>query len=145
MWQNKAPRVVIPLSEILKLERSDIKPYCLILETKDGRRYLLTFRNDSELYDWQDQISRREDMGVSSPRNFKHIVHVGVDHRNQTYTGLPAEWAKQLSYPQGKLHPTFSRPPPKDVPEDVAPEKHFVHVTLEHPGDTGHIATLLPV
>ncbi|KAJ6602627.1 hypothetical protein DFH09DRAFT_450204 [Mycena vulgaris] len=133
---NKAPRVTISMSDIVKLERTEIKLYCLVLETKDAR-YLLAFRSDDDLYGWQDAISSRS-MGVGPPLNFRHEIHVAVNRVTRKYTGLPDQWAKLLSVPQDELRPSFTplpvdqshvfrfypgeqhpRPPPLDVPSDV--------------------------
>ncbi|KAJ7655843.1 hypothetical protein DFH06DRAFT_1201013 [Mycena polygramma] len=119
---NKAPRAVIPMCDIRSLERSELQPHALILET-EGKKYMLRFKNDNDLYGWKDAISYHT-TGVSEPdpRSFCHNVHVGWDHTSHNYTGLPPEWAKLLKlYPEGrrKSIANFSRPLPKDVPEDV--------------------------
>ncbi|KAJ6472709.1 hypothetical protein C8R47DRAFT_1145944 [Mycena vitilis] len=119
---NKAAQAVIPVSDITSLERSELEPHALILETW-GKRYMLRFKNDSDLYGWKDAILYHM-TGVSEPdpRSFRHNVHVGRDPTGNNYTGLPPEWAKLLkSYPEGrrKSIANFSRPLPKDVSEDV--------------------------
>lgn len=48
--QNKALRSCIPLCDVAKVERTDVIPYGLVLQTKDGKRYLLSFENDGDLY-----------------------------------------------------------------------------------------------
>ncbi|KAG1751824.1 hypothetical protein EDB19DRAFT_1673839 [Suillus lakei] len=70
---------VIPLKDITNIERVDLKPYCLLLETKD-KRYHLALKNDEELYGWQDNVySRSPLMGFSNPTNSVHKAHVGFD------------------------------------------------------------------
>ncbi|KAJ7661721.1 hypothetical protein B0H17DRAFT_321390 [Mycena rosella] len=46
---TKPPRSVILTSDIAKLERTDLKPYCLRLKT-NNIQYLLTFHGDNDLY-----------------------------------------------------------------------------------------------
>ena len=63
-----------------------MKPYCLLLETKD-RRYFLSLKSDEELYGWLDDVySRSPLMGVSNPTNFVHKVHVGFDPVTGAFT-----------------------------------------------------------
>lgn len=74
------------LQDITNIERVDLKPYCLLLETKD-KRYHIALKNDEELYSWQDDIySRSPLMGVSNPTNFVHKVHVGFDPISGAFT-----------------------------------------------------------
>ncbi|KAI0729129.1 Pkinase-domain-containing protein [Fomitopsis betulina] len=88
---------LIQLSDIANIERTDLKPYCLLLETKD-KRWLLSLKNDEELYGWQDDIYSRSPMaGVSNPTNFVHKVHVGFDPVSGAFTGLPDAWSKLLT------------------------------------------------
>ncbi|KAJ7479868.1 hypothetical protein FB451DRAFT_165791 [Mycena latifolia] len=139
---NTAPRAVIRMSEIAKLARTDVGRYCLRLETKDNRQYLLSFQSDNDLYGWQDAICWRF-TGVSAPINFVHKIHVSVDPRNrQQYVGLPDQWVKLLSYPQGQLHPIYSRPLPRDVPSDVA-ENVLLRIMVDTPKDPGPTSTTL--
>ncbi|OBZ74620.1 Serine/threonine-protein kinase CLA4 [Grifola frondosa] len=87
----------VSLSDIANIERTDLKPYCLLLETKDKRMYF-SLKNDEELYGWQDDIySRSPLMGVSNPTNFVHKVHVGFDPVSGAFTGLPDAWSKLLT------------------------------------------------
>ncbi|KAG6887389.1 hypothetical protein C0992_012468 [Termitomyces sp. T32_za158] len=79
----------IPLDHITKVERVDLKPYCLLVQVKD-RTYHLSFDNDEELYDWKDDVySRCPLIGVGSPSGFTHNVHVGFD---QIASTLPSQW-----------------------------------------------------
>ncbi|KAJ6589240.1 hypothetical protein B0H19DRAFT_1103360 [Mycena capillaripes] len=106
---DDAPRVIIPLSDILNVDRSEFETHALILETS-RKKYLLKFKNDDDLYDWKDAISHRDE-SVSNPFNFiHHKVDVEWDPVTHTCTGL-------LLLP--KPHPNFSRPMPRDVPTDV--------------------------
>ncbi len=77
---------LINLSDIANIERTDLKPYCLLLETKD-KRIFFSLKSDEELYGWQDDIySRSPLMGVSNPTNFVHKVHVGFDPISGAFT-----------------------------------------------------------
>jgi protein-serine/threonine kinase len=88
---------LIYLRDIANIERTDLKPYCLLLETKD-KRYYLALKNDEELYGWQDDVySRSPLMGVSNPTNFVHKVHVGFDPVSGAFTGMPEQWSKLLT------------------------------------------------
>lgn len=84
--QNAPVQTLIALSDIANIERTDLKPYCLLLETKDKRMYF-SLKSDEELYGWQDDIySRSPLMGVSNPTNFVHKVHVGFDPISGAFT-----------------------------------------------------------
>ena len=84
--QSSPPQSIIPLKDITNIERVDLKPYCLLLETKD-KRYHLALKNDEELYGWQDDVySRSPSMGFSNPTNFTHKVHVGFDPISGAFT-----------------------------------------------------------
>ena len=68
------------------MERIVLKPYCLLVETKD-KRFHLSFKNDDELYGWQDDIySRSPLVGVSNPTNSLHQVSVGFDPITGAFT-----------------------------------------------------------
>ena len=74
------------LKDITNIERTDLKTYCLLLETKD-RRMHLSLKSDEELYGWQDDIYCRSPlMGVSNPTNFVHKIHVGFDPISGAFT-----------------------------------------------------------
>ncbi|OSD03749.1 Pkinase-domain-containing protein [Trametes coccinea BRFM310] len=91
------PQTQIGLQDISNIERTDLKPYCLLLETKD-KRIFFSLKSDEELYGWQDDIySRSPLMGVSNPTNFVHKVHVGFDPVSGAFTGLPDAWSKLLT------------------------------------------------
>lgn len=103
-------QTLVHLSDISLIERVDLKPYCLLLETAQvpnssnaapnppGRRFHLSLKSDKELYEWQDDIySRSPLMGVSGPTNFVHKVHVGFDPVSGAFTGMPDQWSKLLT------------------------------------------------
>ncbi|KAL1753940.1 kinase-like domain-containing protein [Schizophyllum commune] len=95
--ENAPQQSVIQLNDISNIERTDLKPYCLLLETKD-KRFYMSLKSDEELYGWQDDIySRSPLMGVSNPTNFVHKVHVGFDAVTGAFTGLPDQWSKLLT------------------------------------------------
>ena len=84
--QNAPTQSVIYLRDITNIERTDLKPYCLILETNQ-KRYFLSLKSDEELYSWQDDVySRSPLMSYSSPTNFVHKVHVGFDPVSGAFT-----------------------------------------------------------
>ncbi|KAJ7223113.1 STE/STE20/PAKA protein kinase [Mycena pura] len=96
--ENSPQQSVIFLRDITSIERTDLKPYCLLLETQDRKRYYFSLKNDEELYGWQDDIySRSPLMGFSAPTNFVHKVHVGFDPVSGAFTGMPDQWAKLLT------------------------------------------------
>ncbi|KAJ6542575.1 kinase-like domain-containing protein [Mycena capillaripes] len=96
--EGSGQQSVILLRDIANIERTDLKPYCLLLETQDRKRYFLSLKNDEELYGWQDDVySRSPLMGVSNPTNFVHKVHVGFDPVSGAFTGMPDQWSKLLT------------------------------------------------
>jgi hypothetical protein len=95
--QNAAVQSAIQLSDISKVDRTDLKKYCLLIEA-NGKRLWLAFRSDGELYGWQDDIrSCSPLMGVSDPVNFVHKIHVGFDPVSRAFTGMPQEWSRVLT------------------------------------------------
>ncbi|ORX90623.1 Pkinase-domain-containing protein [Basidiobolus meristosporus CBS 931.73] len=91
------PVALIFLKEISGVNRTDLKPYCFEIITKD-RTYFLSCKSDEELYSWMDAIYQRSPlMGVSNPTNFQHRIHVDFDPNTGTLIGLPEQWAKLLS------------------------------------------------
>ncbi|KAF7297198.1 Non-specific serine/threonine protein kinase [Mycena indigotica] len=91
-------QIVILLRDITSIERTDLKPYCLLMETQDRKRYYFSLKSDEELYGWQDDIySRSPLMGFSNPTNFVHKVHVGFDPVSGAFTGMPDQWSKLLT------------------------------------------------
>ncbi|KAJ7233217.1 P21-Rho-binding domain-containing protein [Mycena rebaudengoi] len=97
--ENSPQQSVILLCDIAKFERTELKPYCLLLETQDGKRYFLSLKNDEELYGWQDDVySRSPLMAITSnPTNFVHNVHVAFDPVSGAFTGMPDQWSKLLT------------------------------------------------
>ncbi|THH17681.1 hypothetical protein EW146_g3185 [Bondarzewia mesenterica] len=94
---SSLPQNIIQLRDLSNIERTDLKPYCLLLETKD-KRYYLALKGDEELYGWQDDIYSRSPLsGVSNPTNFVHKVHVGFDPVSGAFTGMPEQWSKLLT------------------------------------------------
>ncbi|KAJ3371463.1 Protein kinase [Kappamyces sp. JEL0680] len=81
--------------ELEKVERTDLKPYCIELVTRD-KSYYVNFQSDEELYSWMDEIYLRSPLGISTPTNFSHNVHVGFDPNSGVFTGLPKEWKSLL-------------------------------------------------
>ncbi|KAI8901587.1 kinase-like domain-containing protein [Globomyces pollinis-pini] len=86
---------LILLEDIVKVERVDLKPFAIEIET-DDKTYYISFKSDEELYNWMDEIYLRSPLGFSNPTNFKHNVHVGVNQTNGSFSGLPLEWQKML-------------------------------------------------
>ncbi|KAI8342345.1 kinase-like domain-containing protein [Chlamydoabsidia padenii] len=83
------------LDTIQAVTRTDLKPYCFELATKD-KTYYISCKNDEELYSWMDEIYNRSSVGASGPTNFVHEVHVGFDPITGAFTGLPDQWTKLL-------------------------------------------------
>ncbi|CAG8499343.1 24369_t:CDS:10, partial [Cetraspora pellucida] len=88
---------LIFLKEISSVSRTELKPYCFEIQTKD-KTYYLSCKNDEELYSWMDEIYARSPLsGVSNPTNFVHNVHVGFDPVSGLFTGMPEQWTKLLT------------------------------------------------
>ncbi|ORY08392.1 Pkinase-domain-containing protein [Basidiobolus meristosporus CBS 931.73] len=91
------PVALIFLKEILAVNRTDLRPYCFEIITKD-RTYFLSCKSDEEVYSWMDAVYQRSPlMGVSNPTNFQHKIHVDFDVNTGMFTGLPEQWVKLLS------------------------------------------------
>jgi len=86
---------LIFLKEINSVTRTDLKPYCFEVVTKD-KTYYISCKNDEEVYSWMDEIYNRSSLGTSGPTNFVHEVHVGFDPITGAFTGLPDQWTKLL-------------------------------------------------
>ncbi|KAJ2998594.1 Protein kinase [Globomyces sp. JEL0801] len=69
---------LIFLKELEKVERTDLKPYCLELKTRD-KSYYIALKSDEDLYDWLDEI-----------------YLVGFDPNTGVFTGLPKAWKNLL-------------------------------------------------
>lgn len=88
---------MIQLQDLSSVTREDLKPFCISLVTP-ARTYFLALKSDEELYSWMDEIYARSPlMGVSSPTNFVHQVHVGFDPVSGAFTGLPEQWTRLLT------------------------------------------------
>ncbi|SAM08969.1 hypothetical protein [Absidia glauca] len=83
------------LDTIQAVTRTDLKPYCFELATKD-KTYYISCKSDEELYSWMDEIYNKSSVGASGPTNFVHEVHVGFDPITGAFTGLPDQWTKLL-------------------------------------------------
>ncbi|KAI9323575.1 kinase-like domain-containing protein [Dichotomocladium elegans] len=86
---------LIFLKEIQSVTRTDLKPYCIEIATKD-KTYYVACKSDNELYSWLDEIYNRSPLGASGPTNFVHEVHVGFDPISGAFTGLPDQWTQLL-------------------------------------------------
>ncbi|KAG2198984.1 hypothetical protein INT47_013168 [Mucor saturninus] len=86
---------LIFLKEITSVTRTDLKPYCFEVATKD-KTYYIACKSDEDLYGWMDEIYNRSTVGASGPTNFVHEVHVGFDPHTGAFTGLPDQWTKLL-------------------------------------------------
>ncbi|KAI8621089.1 kinase-like domain-containing protein [Chytriomyces sp. MP71] len=87
---------LIFLKEVESVQRTDHKPYCFEVVTKD-KSYYISCRSDEELYSWMDEIYQRSPlMGIGNPTNFVHQVHVGFDLNSGAFTGLPQDWRSLL-------------------------------------------------
>jgi hypothetical protein len=77
--QSSAPQKLIFLRDITNIERVNLKPHCLLLETQE-KRCLFSLKSDAELYGWQDDIYARSlSIGVGNPTSFSHHIHVAFD------------------------------------------------------------------
>jgi protein-serine/threonine kinase len=52
---SKQAIALLFLKELEKVERTDLKPYCIELVTRD-KSYHISFKSDEELYSWMDEI-----------------------------------------------------------------------------------------
>lgn len=79
--QSGAPRGLVDLNDIAKVERVDStnKPYCILVETKNSRRFCINLNSDSEVYDWMDDIYSRSPLRQGDPTNFVHHQHATFD------------------------------------------------------------------
>jgi len=86
---------LIFLKEVESVQRTDHKQFCFEIVSK-GKSYYIACKTDDELYSWMDEIYQRSPLiGIATPTNFVHQVHVGFDPITGIFTGLPKEW-KQL-------------------------------------------------
>jgi hypothetical protein len=95
--QSSSPAFICNLGDVVDVQRVDLKPFCVELETKEKLIYF-AFRTDEEVYGWMEDIySRSPLMGVSQPTNFVHQVHVGFDSISGGFTVSP-EVVNSVSY-----------------------------------------------
>lgn len=92
------------MRDLTTVERTELKPFCVLLKTASrprstGKTYLLSFESDEELYRWQDEIYSRSALGsgMSGPSGFVHHVHVGFDALTSGFTVRFIPYA--VSYP----------------------------------------------
>ncbi|PVU97078.1 hypothetical protein BB561_000767 [Smittium simulii] len=78
--------LLIFLKDITGISRSDMKTYCIEINTKD-RDFFIQCKNDDDLYSWLDSVYENCPLlsDVSQPTDFHHQVH-----------GLPEQWSKLL-------------------------------------------------
>ena len=92
----------VNLTEVSRIERSETKPYCLLVETKGARKFYLNLNSDSEVgycyeplglrinngsqhpdamqvVDWQDDIYSRTPLRGGDPTDFKHLTSATFD------------------------------------------------------------------
>ncbi|BGP58059.1 Protein kinase [Rhodotorula sphaerocarpa] len=94
---TSTPSLSLDLADITAVTREDLKPFCLAIATTP-KTYYIALRSDEELYGWLDDVYERSPlMGVSSPTNFVHQVHVGFDPVSGAFTGLPEQWTRLLT------------------------------------------------
>ncbi|GAA6041911.1 hypothetical protein JCM8097_000217 [Rhodosporidiobolus ruineniae] len=94
---NTTPSTVVDLQDVSSVVREDLKPFCISV-TVPSRTFYFALKSDEELYAWMDDIYARSPlMGVSSPTNFVHQVHVGFDPVSGAFTGLPEQWTRLLT------------------------------------------------
>ncbi|KAI8096888.1 kinase-like domain-containing protein [Halteromyces radiatus] len=86
---------VILLRDITQVTRTDLKPYCFEIVTKE-KTFFVACKSDQDLYSWMDEIYNRSPVGASGPTNFVHEVHVGFDPITGAFTGLPDQWTQLL-------------------------------------------------
>ena len=55
---------ILLLRDVRNISRTDLKPYCIEIETKD-RTIFLQVKSDEELYGWMDDIYNRSPLGLS--------------------------------------------------------------------------------
>ncbi|KZV78945.1 hypothetical protein EXIGLDRAFT_736128 [Exidia glandulosa HHB12029] len=104
--ESGAARGLVDLSDIAKVERLDnvSKPYCILLETKNSRRFCINLSSDTEVYDWMDDIYARSPLRQGDPTNFVHHQHATFDPNSGKFVGLPSEWGGSLNGQQQQAH-----------------------------------------
>ncbi|KAH6905888.1 hypothetical protein BKA70DRAFT_460861 [Coprinopsis sp. MPI-PUGE-AT-0042] len=76
----------LPLKAITELERTDLMNHSLSIRCA-GKVYHVAFDNDTDLYDWRDDMYSRCPLGAqtTSPFNFQHTSHIGTDGPTGTF------------------------------------------------------------
>ncbi|PWA03610.1 hypothetical protein BB558_000274 [Smittium angustum] len=94
---NNQVLLMIFLKDVTRVSRTDLKTYCIEVNTKD-RDFYIQCRSDDDLYSWLDSIYENCPLlsDVSSPTNFHHRVHVDFDPNSGMFIGLPDQWSKLL-------------------------------------------------
>ncbi|KAH9250295.1 hypothetical protein BASA81_011912 [Batrachochytrium salamandrivorans] len=92
--RNEALALIF-LKEIERVERTELKEYCLELAPKD-KVYYISYKTDDELYSWIDEIYQRSPLGISTPTNLVTTFMSVFDSNNGIFTGLPREWKTLL-------------------------------------------------
>ncbi|KAI8803156.1 kinase-like domain-containing protein [Cladochytrium replicatum] len=87
---------VLFLKEVEGVNRSEVKENTFELQMKDGKTFYVACKSDDEVYSWMDEIYQRSPLGISTPTNFVHKVHVGFDSITGLFTGLPQDWRSLL-------------------------------------------------
>ncbi|KAJ7938217.1 hypothetical protein B0H13DRAFT_1942080, partial [Mycena leptocephala] len=116
--ENSPQRSVIRLDHIVMITRTEVKPYCLLLETMGQKSYFLALKNNQELCGWQEDIHSRVPVPLNSifgsplrtlggiysgsplvswPSDCVHIVHAEFNPAKNAYMGLPDHWCKMLT------------------------------------------------
>ncbi|KAI8803158.1 kinase-like domain-containing protein [Cladochytrium replicatum] len=88
--------VVLFLKEVEAVNRSEVKENTFEIQMKDGKTYYVACKSDEEVYSWMDEIYQRSPLGISTPTNFVHKVHVGFDPITGLFSGLPGDWRSLL-------------------------------------------------
>ncbi|KAJ3272566.1 Protein kinase [Terramyces sp. JEL0728] len=93
---SKSPLQLIFLRDVEKVERVGLQECCIEIGTRQ-KAYFISLKSDSEVYEWIDEIYLRSPMGISTPTNFTHHVHVGYNKETGEFSGLPLEWKALLA------------------------------------------------
>lgn len=85
--ENAPQNSRILLADITNIDRTDLKPYCLLIEMNDRNKLYLCFSNDSQVYGWKDDIYVRTPLiGVGIPSGVSHNSTVGPDPKTGELT-----------------------------------------------------------
>ncbi|KIM20540.1 hypothetical protein M408DRAFT_34621, partial [Serendipita vermifera MAFF 305830] len=95
--ENAPQNSRILLADITNIDRTDLKPYCLLIEMNDRNKLYLCFSNDSQVYGWKDDIYVRTPLiGVGIPSGVSHNSTVGPDPKTGELTRLPETQKRPL-------------------------------------------------